>query len=1532
MPPERESQNERAPGTFGEEHGESAIGLESHEASVNTRDNPHQQTDDSSLPPLPQGDSSQHDGGSDDGESHLTADDSGINEREMRRKLMDVESSFLPEQSPVAPSGDRGVDDTYVYGALGAEGDSSLPHDPDTEQERTGSETPKFDSAIEHPTYHSSSPPTPPEAYRTPAPRNEDSPSDRSQRSQQENEAGNDFGNYTSSLETMSSSPTAAAAARTVSRVLSVSSFGGYDTADDGNQGVALNDVEPESDNDDSQTTPRKLSRDPILPSLEQEGAYTDQPPSSDGAYESRGLETDVNGSKPSSSTKRPQYLQNRHASQRSSTSSTTNRSDYSEDAASDVTLGADFALQTGGAAPANSSRSRPTMDLSRTTSLGSIASGITPLSEGEGWLDAARAASGTSYSAVNAVERSLTPLDEEDWNSSEQPNRTSKQHLRQDGEESLPSTPRATSNRTVAAPTDTVIAQHVRDVQVPASVARGFRKSNHPTIPDRSMDSVTPLPSRGNKNLTLKEQSSTINRLSTENFDLKLKIYFLRELLSKRSNEGVEEMNVKNAELQAGLIMLQKETKRLKRTVRELEREIERKEAGLKAAATETETSDDESFSRTQADEAVQDMSEEITYLRERVESYELEIEKLRKESITKEGEKRQLAGVVKSMGDRKSAHSDIGAREEMEMWKDLLDAETARREQADDDNRKLREEVAKLKSDAFSSTTNNHHTTSAYNVSKHQRMTVSRSQSHRSDSTERHNAGSAASSTVVEQLRHENAELRREVGAQTSMLTSRNREKERLYQEIEDLKLGQRRGDGGRSVAGDSIFERSASRAHQRSVSRASVATGATLMSDAERDDLENRNGALRDSISDLKLKNQELARKLDAAQELERELGRCIDELEKGDNVKAELERDLAGYRSELDNALQDLQTMQAERDELLEQREEADAQLEDLKQEAQGQIDLADDKIEERMLQVQQLTVEIKNRQENFNSLQNEMRSLSEVVVRLEDEQQSNMRNLQNLQHELEDANKEIESLEKSLEESNEKNEKLSVQQESCQGEIAFLREEQDGDKIKISDLESALETAQNSLQEEKDKLEQHEEQLVEERHQREIIGSKEKQEVQKMINDLNREMGTAKDEARSLRKSVTSRELEAKEWKERLMELENSLREALGDLNGTRSSLLKSITKLQNELDSTVSELDITRNDLAEKDRLLKTRDALLESAGLESQKLSDLLEKERQARRADKHNFEHIQKTHQSTTRTMSHHQTRVNELESARQHDRKKHANLEQQFRDQLAERNNLLLALWNRLCTMCGTDWAHQNSLVDGKLPSLEVVASTLPAFSKNLLLAVKTVEGLIGGFKSRIRGVERDLWKEYQTLEHNLDLRVKKLDKLEGIVQAQRTASQNSAPEIARLRGENRLLKAELSMLQKPDARSRSSQGEHRLSTSGTPNRDVSRAAMAATLMRHHSSSAVETLERAALSAIPLPSAPIEPSQQRWVHRLKELERRLKAEREARLLDRSGARKRLEQGRAENEELRMELERERVRKGTLDSAFEQ
>ena len=95
---------------------------------------------------------------------------------------------------------------------------------------------------------------------------------------------------------------------------------------------------------------------------------------------------------------------------------------------------------------------------------------------------------------------------------------------------------------------------------------------------------------------------------------------------------------------------------------------------------------------------------------------------------------------------------------------------------------------------------------------------------------------------------------------------------------------------------------------------------------------------------------------------------------------------------------------------------------------------------------------------------------------------------------------------------------------------------------------------------------------------------------------------------------------------------------------------------------------------------------------------------------------------------------------------------------------------------------------------------------------------------------------------------------------------------------------------------------------------------------------TLLRHHSTSAVEQLQERGddlPAQVPQPQPlvvpppqPAHPSEQRWIHRLKELERRLKAEREARLLDRRGARQRLEERQMEEEFDPNRLERDEVR----------
>ena len=1417
------------------------------------------------------------------GRSPVAGDgDTFLQEREMRRRLDDVDSTFLPEISPAARTR---TEDSFVLGQPHA--NAHVTTTPDTPSQTTV--IPVETDVNDHTRPHS--PGTPPEMYQTPAPGRSELPS----RSSPSPETTIDHGHQnTSSLETMSSSPTAAAAARTVSRAVSMASMdGGYETADDSKGGILLDETNEKGD----EATPRKPPTASASSSRTSSPTPTRPRESQDPPDNAPG---ELSGLDSLRASKRPKFLSSRMASQRSSYSSFTTTS---TEGRSDVTLGADYALQSGGAVPHKESLNSRPGDFARSISLGSMASGISELSDRD---DKLRAMEG------------LDTLDEEDDN------------MKEDNGD-VPETPRPSRGR-LDTPTDSVVAQHVRDIEVPATMAREFRDRNRDVSPEKRNGAPTPSVGRNGKSLTLKEQSSTIDRLMKENWDLKLKISFLDDALSRRSDEGIKAMISENVDLRTSKFKSAKEMRELKRTNRDLERKLKEKteELAKRAEVPILEKND------TGPDpEEFQFMENELTYFRERVMTYETEIEKMRHESFAQEKEKKRLAEVLKRVGES-NGNVDIGVREEVDMWKDLLDAETARREQADEDNRRLRDEILRLKSDASSTTTNNH-AANVYHVNRRQKLSSTVSYNSVSDrEPDRNGAFSQSSGTLVEQLRHENAELRREVGAQTSMLTSRNREKERLYQEIEDLKLGARHGT--RSVAGDSIFERSASRAVGRPASRGSDQTRATQMSDNERDAYELKNGQLRDQNAGLKLEVHDLTRKLEE----------LLDELEQLDAVKIEHEELKQLYDNDVGLATEDLKTMQYERDEALRGQEEMEAELQDLKAEGNERIGALEEEVDQKNQEIQRLHNELSNHVEDSEALRKEVRTLSESILRVEEEIEMKNKRTRDLQLELEELSQEADAMDKDLREEKDKNTKLNVQLESGQSEIAFLREEQDGDKIKIGDLEDAVNNLKASLSSEKERTKDLEARLAEERHQREVIGSKEKQEVQKMMNDLNREASAAKDESRKLKKNLQSREIEATSFKERLTELENNLREALSDPNGTRSSFITIITRIRRDLESTSAELETAHHNLSEKDRLLKNRDALLESHGLESKKLSELLERERQGRRADKAQHEQWQKSHQHTSRTVSQKDTRISELEASHQSTRKKLSTQESQFKDQLSERNNLLLTLWSRISSICGQDWQHQNSLVNNHLPTLEVLAnsSMLPAFSRNILNAVKNVEGTIIGFQARIRSIERELWTEYQSLEQTLDARIKKLDRLESTVQSHRISGTfTAAPEIAKLRGENRLLKSELATLQKQEMHTRNASraSSHRHNSSSDP------AAPAPSLARHHSSSAVEHLQHAMDPSTISPSRrtsssrqgsrqdenlnlnisnqqsqPLEPTQQRWIHRLRELERRLKAEREARLLDRSGARRRLEEGAEENRRLKGELERERVRNG--------
>jgi len=1436
-------------------------------------------------------------------ELSLRSDDGDVNdldEKAMRRHLMDVESSFMPESAPAQTLGESvGVDDTYLELAkpgtpspnslLGSlRSPRSLPkrpdeHDQDQDQEQE-SHTPDWQHA-----------------------------QDSSGSNGTEQDGGESV-----------LSPAAAASQRWNSRHTSAIS----DTSsqsEHANQPFvhSISDISSDS-TPGSPSMNRPASREPTRASGLTPQAQDVPLPSS------RAASSLASSQVVSPRRLRPAFLSSRQASQRSSRSTATITSSFS---GSDTTVGADYALQTGGARPGSGSQGgnkiRASDFLNRLPSMGSEASYMSR--DADTFPTIARLSGGMERKRLS------TRLEEE---------------------EEEPQTPRPSTSRNDA-PTDTVLAQRIENIHVPETVARDFRARN-PTLTDRrpaSSDGPAPSASLGGRprrTLTLKEQNGKIDKLSKENFDLKLKIHFLDQALRSHSDEGVQELVDKNVQLQTDLANERRESQSMRRKIKELERKTKELEQGLEDAQNAKGASREEDLD--EDDPTLQaEMHEEILYLRQQLDHSENQVTTMREEMLTEKLEKRKMAEHMRSMAGHR-AEDNSGVRETMEMWQDLLNAETGRREQSEEDVRKLREELTALRIERASTAVHRLDKRPSRNSRLGFPQQSADSESNYSNGV----SGTESSHTLVENLRHENAELRRDLGAQTSMLTSRNRERERLQQEIEDLKLLQRKSDGARSTTGDSIFDRSISRAHQRAPSRVSDNTGIT---DAERDDWDRKEGQLRDQNAELRLKYQELERTHNTHLQY----------------VSA-LESDFQEMENDLNSTTEDLKLVVAERDEVLQSSEDLQNELQRLEQEAVAEIEKLEKEIDQLHSQLQgalkraqKTQTKLDHTTDGYKGLQGELREITQSVMNLEDEKQANMRTIETLEQQLAETEDELRQWEEKCKEFDEKNRKLEITQESLHSEITFLREEQEGDKIKIGELEDALNAAHQNIQDEQEKLREMEEDIVQEREQRDVLENQSKEEVQKVLDGLNIESGKTKDEIRRLRRALSAKEVEAGSWKQRLEELEENLKEVLGDPNGTKQSMLAEIEKLQRDLEQTANYLDRAKMDVADKDRLLRHRDGLLESTSLESRRLSDLLDKERMARKHDLELFEKESRGKATTMRTIAQHESRVLELETAYSQDKRKMVALEQQYRDQLSDRNALLLALWNRLSTLCGGDWSHNNSLVNGEVPSLEVISRGFSSFNKNMISAVKKIEGLVGDFKQRIKTVERDLTKDYQTLENSLEHRVRRVEYLERAVkdtqariaeeaaaaaqrpQTSRSVSSKSmkhSEEVSKLKSEVKVLKAELKFhRQHPSAMAQQlmhqqSQGYHirtLSSGSGSGMKPPSPArTIMSTLLRHHSTSAVEQsasqaqhLAQAAQAAsaatglqgqsqsIALdPNAASQPGDQRWIHRLKEMERRLKAEREARLLDRRGARQRLEEGRLQNEELKAMLEREKER----------
>ena len=898
----------------------------------------------------------------------------------------------------------------------------------------------------------------------------------------------------TSSLETISSSPTAAAAARTVSRVVSMASMDGYETArEDGGS--------PERGYDDGYTSASEHHDDEF-------GDDVDTPKKGSPIQDSSGpAMPQLSTHSVTPARNRPQYLTSRFSSNRNSRSSI--QTSTSNELESDMGTPSEYALQTGGATSLGGSSTplRPDDTLSRSISLGSVASGISQLGPDET----------PKVSDLSILQEEGSPP-------------SSVLTTRKASHDVVPQTPLRTSH-TPDTITDTVLNQHVHGMNIPSTVVRNFARDfpERPRSPDRR--SALNTPSVGKmKNMTLKEQSGMIDRLQKENWQLKLKVYYMDQMLNARTDEGMKSIMTENVSLKTEKLKLAKDLRDAKRSNRDLHAKLKDKDERLSVLSNATK-----GVAQPSKQDSVTVLENEITILHEHIISYQTDIETLREEIASKDNEKNHLAEIVKSMDEQRRNGDQVDTSKEIQIWRDLIDTEASQRQQAEDENRKLHEELWRLKSEA----------SSAVSGQRSELANAARHRGARSGDGSTRPTLSRDNSLLVEEMRQEIEDLRRDLGAQTSMLTSRNREKEKLYREIEELKMGHRQDRRSSSATRGRPY-------HSYSESQ----NGEGYDGEVDTETLRTQIDELRDAHAKMSMENQDLSTSIEG----------LLDELDEKELRLSELEKAKQEYDELMKQTDTELLAMQSERDEALQAHEEVENAFQDLREEAQQSVDILEDDLERSAQAIQQLEHVIKQRNDESDQLRNQVRMAREGLDKIEADVQAKIRRINEVEMENQEITRELETIEDSLTDANMKLENVSVELESKNSECAFLREDQEVFVLKIGDLETALKAAQTNLQSEKDKIKDLETRITNERQQQETVGSKEKQEVQKLMNDLNREATAAKDDARELRKRLDTRNIELESWKERLSELENGLQRILGDGHGKSNYIFVSFWK------------------------------------------------------------------------------------------------------------------------------------------------------------------------------------------------------------------------------------------------------------------------------------------------------------------------------------------------------------------------------
>ncbi|POW18508.1 hypothetical protein PSHT_05707 [Puccinia striiformis] len=895
-----------------------------------------------------------------------------------------------------------------------------------------------------------------------------------------------------------------------------------------------------------------------------------------------------------------------------------------------------------------------------------------------------------------------------------------------------------------------------------------------------RTLNSGDPIRGAAN-HLTLREQEKVIDEVKKENFNLKLKIYFLEDRLAKLAPDQVDLALKENVEIKVEFQTVRQELKRYKRLLLEAERAIELAKTERDELLEQKSLSEERTSSGLQNE--LKKTRDELTKKDKSIESLESELQRLKDRLERFSATTKEISSNMSSSQARHNNRQSIlsqsvdewSNQEHMMEIKNLKHELTEERQLKEDligDNQDLRHRLIETKN-ALQDTQDEIHRLSRNEEHGYQRsQQISRAQSSRFDPEDRHpddytSSGRKSTLTSVSngllsnnqqklivkefkneiedlsklcrELEHENIELKSKVNSQIKLLSTKNSEKDNLNNQVINLKrkVLDLQDELDQDLREFQKLQSEGNSGHQQYEQAA--------------DEVREELNMYRDKSASALLTLEKREKEID-------ELNAELDDRESYFND--EIQKLTNQFNSEID-------IIKSERDELQEVLDEREDQITELSDQLREVINLQ----EETDNTLREVRNKLKEKEKDYNSILQDLEAAQTDLKEIGGGNRELAAEVNDKDQQILDLNAELDELEQ------EASNRATVHEQV----IAKLKQKLNSTKTELADLTNQLESSQTEVKFLRDRHEELQSRQSE-MEERRRIESDLKRRLERELDDLDRELRSTKDQIESQiiafkkekRELQTSFQLSLDSKQKGLAQAESDIAHLKGKLEIREEDIRKlenvktklEIERIQRDLIGSNSEIQSLKEaNLNLKNQFSKFQ-ATISSLNSEKDELSDKLEGVQRARDSLNERYEEQTKNLRETQNDLSLTKNRLQSLEDDLASDHLQLNKFEHQYKDQISERNTLLLTIYQYVDKLLNSGSTHYN---DAK------PFTNFTVFHESIINRLKSLGAMQSGFDTKIKEVEKKLEKQYTSLKRQHDSRMRQLDQFETTIKA-------------------------------------------------------------------------------------------------------------------------------------------------------------